>query len=113
MKDRRTDHLKPEVATVLCFNGYTVTVRFQDGKILRRDKSHLKVINAAFNNREKLNGDQKFGTESQMNQAEIENSESDTDDSYADEEETQKIGKNTRSRREVKRSDRFGERTYY
>ena len=80
---------------------------------MKRDKSHLKIINAVFDNRERLSGNRKSGTENPINQTEIDNSESDTDDYCTDEEEAQEIGQKTRPRREIKRPDRFGEWAYY
>ena len=47
LKDRRTDRLKPEVGIVVGIRGHAVTPQFGNGRIFKRDKSHLKVVNRA------------------------------------------------------------------
>ena len=45
MKDRRIDRLRPEIGLVIGTTEHSVTVKFENGKIFTRDKSHVKVIN--------------------------------------------------------------------
>ena len=45
MKDRRIDRLRPEIGLVIGTTEHSVTVKFENGKIFTRDKSHIKVIN--------------------------------------------------------------------
>jgi hypothetical protein len=47
MKDRWTDRLRPEVGIVIGMTEHSVTVRFENGRIYTRDKSHVKVVNEA------------------------------------------------------------------
>ncbi|XP_028416124.1 uncharacterized protein K02A2.6-like [Dendronephthya gigantea] len=112
MKDRRTDRLKPEVGTVVCINDYAVTVRFQNGKTFKRNKSHLKVINEAVtpSYQEKSKENVKNIDEKQSKRIEDYYSESDTDE---ENNETTNQTQRTRYGREVRKPERLGEWTYY
>ena len=44
MKDMRIDHLQPEVRIVVAITEHSVMVKFGDGRIFKRDKSHIKVV---------------------------------------------------------------------
>jgi hypothetical protein len=45
MKDKRTDKLLPQVATVINVKGQKVKVQFDSGKVFTSDKSHFKILN--------------------------------------------------------------------
>jgi hypothetical protein len=45
MKDKRTDRLRPEVGIVIGTTEHSVTVQFGNGRIFKRDKSHIKIVN--------------------------------------------------------------------
>jgi hypothetical protein len=47
MKDKRTDRLRPEVGIVIGTTEHSVTVQFGNGRIFKRDKSHIKIVNKA------------------------------------------------------------------
>ena len=44
MKNRRTDPLSPIPGRVIKICGNAVTARFDNGKVLMRDKSHFKIV---------------------------------------------------------------------
>ena len=106
MKDRRTDRLRPEVGVVIKTTEHSVTVKFENGKIFTRDKSHVKVINEVIvlsSRRRSRNVD----ADVEQKRYEI----YDTDESDEEEMEKELITLRTKSGREIKKPKGYGEQT--
>ena len=105
MKDRRTDRLRPEIAVVIETTDHSVTMRFENGKILTRDKSHVKVINQAVvpSSRERP---KKKNTDEEQKRYELYDAD-ESDEEESEEETTLK----TKSGRQIKKPVRYGEWT--
>ena len=124
MKDKRTDRLRPEVGIVVGIKGHSVTLQFGNGRTFKRDKSHLKVVNRAVVPFSGETPTKKVRVEEQLKRRfELSDTdESDVEESHVETAETGSSPLNlvdhvqrTRSGREFRRPERFGEWTvkYY
>lgn len=110
MKNRRTDRLKPEVGTVIGIMGHTVTVRFGNGSVFKRDKSHFKIINEAVSQSDHCVARKRT---KEGNQVPIVDTESESDNTDVEEDDETSHTQRTRSGREVRAPQRFGEWMYH
>ena len=109
MKDRRTDRLRPEVGFLIRTTEHFVTMKFENSKVFTRDKSYVKVINEVTvlpsrKRQRKKNED--------TNQEQKQYKTYDTDESNEEETE-EEISLRTKSCREIKKPERYGEWTIY
>ena len=107
MKDRRTDRLKPEIELVIGTTEHSVIVKFENGKIFTREKSHVKVMNevtvpSTQRRKKKKNVDE----DGRQKRYEI----YDTDESE-EEELKEEINLRTKSGREIRKPKRYGQWT--
>ena len=104
MKDKRTDRLRPEVGIVIGTTEHSVTVQFGNGRIFKRDKSHIKIVNKAVvsiqRNPKKKNRDE------EQTRYEL----YDTDESDEEEFDEQNTLRK-KSGREIRKPERFGDWT--
>ncbi len=103
MKGRRTDRLRPEVGIVIGKTGHSVTVRFENGRIYTRDKSHVKVVNkdAVPSSQRKPKEQNRYEKQKRYELYD------ETDEEESEEETTFR----TKSGREIKKPERYGEWT--
>ena len=105
MKDRRTDRLRPDVGIVIGTTGHSVTVRFENGRIYTRDKSHVKIVNkAAVPSSQRK--PKKLNRHEEQKRYELYDTD-ETDEEESEEETTVR----TKSGRKIKKPERFGEWT--
>ncbi|XP_028412004.1 uncharacterized protein K02A2.6-like [Dendronephthya gigantea] len=102
MKDKRTDRLRPEVGVVIELTEYSATVLFGNGRIYKRDKSHIKVVNKAV-----IPPTKKSDSVKQPKRYEL----YDSNESDVEETNREQITLSTRSGRQIKKPERFGEWT--
>jgi hypothetical protein len=105
MKDKRTDRLRPEVGIVIGTTEHSVTVQFGNGRIFKRDKSHIKIVNKAVVPASQRNPKKKNRDEEQIRCELYDTDKSDQEE--FDEQNTQR----TKSGREIRKPERFGDWT--
>ena len=102
MKDKRTDRLRPEVGIIIGTTEHSVTVQFGNGRIFKRDKSHIKIVNKAVVPSSQRNPKKKNRDEEQIRYELYDTDESDEEE--FDEQNTLR----TKSGRKISKSERFG-----
>jgi hypothetical protein len=104
MNDKRTHRLRPEGGIVIGTTEHSVTVQFGNGRIFKRDKSHIKIVNKAVVPSSQRNPKKKNRDEEQIR---YELYDTDESDEEFDEQNTLR----TKSGREIRKPERFGDWT--